>query len=242
MKIKILLLFTLVFAFSTIAFAQSVVITSKKTPYTRRKPTSDFKKTFTVNYPKVKAANAVLSKKIETAINYENNKVFSLKEEMGEYQWLEEADFAVGYNKNGVLSINLFVTGTAAYPTSLNKNIVVDLNTGNKVRPIDVFTNLKGLVAKIKTIQKEEIKAGIEEIKKDPDTAGEDTAELFKYTDFKEINLEGFSINEEGVTFVYDYGFPHVIEALEPNGNYSLSWAEIKPYIKRTGLLRKFIR
>jgi len=242
MKIKLLLLFTLIFAFSTISFAQSVVITSKKTTYTRRKPISDFKKTFTVNYPKVKAANLLLSKKIETAIGYEQNKVINLKEEMGEYQWLEEADFTVGYNKNGVLSINLFVTGTAAYPTSLNKNIVVDLKTGSQVRPIDVFANINGLVAKLKAIQKQAVKDGIEEIKKDPDFQQDKPEDLFQYTDFKSINLEGFAVDDKGVTFFYEYGFPHVIKALEPNGNYFLTWGEIKPFIKQTGLLGRFIR
>lgn len=242
MKIKILLLFTLVFVFSTISFAQSVVITSKKTTYTRRKPISDYKKTFTVNYPKVKAANALLSKKIETSISYEKNFEFTLKEEMGEIQWLEEADYTVDYNKNGVLSIELFITGSGAYPSSSNKNIVVDLKTGNKVRPIDVFTNLTGLVSKIKAMQKEEIKAGIKVIKEDPDSGDLNTDELFQDKDFKIADLEGFSLSDKGVTFKYDYGFPHVIQALQPDGTYFLDWAQLKPFIKRTGLLGRFIR
>jgi len=240
MKLKFLPLILL--AFASAVFAQSVVVTPKKVTYTRRKPIADFKKTFTVNYPKVKASNAALSKKIEDSISFEKNGMFNLKEEMGEYQWLEEADFTVGYNKNGVLSVNLFVTGTAAYPSSLNKNIVVDLKTGNKVRPSDVFTNLNGLIAKVKQIQKREVQEGIERIKKEPDYDQDNPQNLFDATDFKLANLEGFSVDEKGVTFFYDYGFPHVIEALEPDGQYFLSWKEIKPYIKPAGLLGKFIR
>lgn len=242
MKIKILLLFTLVFVFSTITFAQSAVITSKKITYKRLKPLMDFKKTFTVNYPKVKAANAVLSKKIETAISYEKNFEFSLKEEMGEIQWLEEADYTVGYNKNGVLSINLFITGSGAYPSSSNKNVVVDLKTGNNVRTANVFTNLNGLVAKIRTMQKEEIKEAIKVIKEDPDYKDENTDELFQNKDFKIADLEGFSLDDKGVIFKYDYGFPHVIQALQPDGTYFFSWAQLKPFIKPAGLLGRFIR
>ena len=231
-----------IFVFASIVLAQTVVVISKKVTYTRPRPTSDFKKTFTVNYPNVKASNAALSKKIESSISYEKNLPLDLKEEMGAYQWLEEADFNVGYNKKGVLSVGLSVTGTAAHQTWLYKTVVVDLKNGNKVRPIDVFTNLKGLIAKLKTIQNAEIKEGIKLIKEDPDYQGENTDKLFKYTDFIALNLEGFSVDERGVTFYYDYGFPYIIRAIQPGGNYVLSWKEIKPFIKRRGLLGKFIR
>jgi hypothetical protein len=242
MKIKILLLSALVFAFSTIAFAQSVVITSKKITYTRPKPELDLKKTFTINYPKVKAANAVLSKKIETTISYEKNFDFTLKEEMGEIQWLEEADYTVDYNKNGVLSIELFMTGSGAYPSSSIRNIVVDLRTGNKVRAADVFTNLNDLIAKIRTMQKEEVKEEIKVIKEDADSKDEDTDELFRNKDFKIADFEGFSLDDKGVTFKYNYGFRHAIQALQPDGTYFFSWAQLKPFIKRAGLLGRFIR
>jgi hypothetical protein len=224
------------------AFAQSVVVTPKKTTYRRPKPGSDFKKTFTVNYPKVKAANAALSKKIEAAISYEKNLQFTIREELTEIQWLEEADFEVKYNKNDVLCINLFITGSGAYPSSSNKVVVVDLKTGNRIVPANVFTNTGGLLAKIKELQKEDIEAGIEEIKKDPESADENLDELFKETDFTAENLDGFEIDDQGLTFNYDYGFPHVIEALEPSGKYFMTWDELKPFIKPAGLLGKFIR
>jgi len=242
MKIKILLLSTLVFVFSTIAFAQSVVITSKKITYTRPKPELDFKKTFKINYPKVKAANAALSKKIETTISYEKNFDFTLKEEMGEIQWLEEADYTVDYNKNGILSIELFVTGSGAYPSSSIKNVVVDLKTGNPVRPVDVFTNLNALVAKIRIMQKAEVKEAIKVIREDPDYNDENTEELFQNKDFKLADFEGFSLYEKGATFRYNYAFRHAIQALQPDGTYFFSWAQLKPFIKPAGLLGRFIR
>jgi len=242
MKIKILLLLLLVFAFSSITFAQSVVITSKKVTYKRPKPEMDFKKTFMINYPKVKAANARLSKKIETTISYEKNLALNLKDELGEIQWLEEADYEVGYNQNGILSINLFVSGSGAYPSSSSKTIVVDLRTGNKVRYIDVFKNLNELITKIRTMQKEEIKEAIKVIKEDPDYNDLDTDELFQNKDFKLAYFEGFSLDDQGVTFGYNYGFRHAIRALQPDGTYFFSWAQLKPFIKPAGLLGRFIR
>jgi len=239
---KSLLFLLLLLAFSTVNFAQSVKITGKKITYTRPKPISDYKKTFTVNYPKVKAATTVLSKKIENTISFA--KVFSLniQEEKGEYQWLEAADYDVNYNKNGILSIYLSMEGTAAYPSSVGKTVVVNLKTGNQVKPADIFTNLTGIAAEIKKRQQLEIKQAKEDYKKDSETADFDASEYFDTADFKIENLEGFSVSADGVTFTYDYGFPHVIQALQPSGNYILTWAELKPFIKRGCLLEKFVR
>lgn len=242
MKIKILLCLLFIFAFSTGSLAQSVKITSRKVTYTRPKPMADFKKTFTVNYPKVKAATNALSKKIEASISFEKNFNFKVKDEMGEYQWLEEADYDVGYNKKGILSIYLSMSGTAAYPSSIGKTVVVNLKTGNQIKPSDVFTNLAGLAAEIKKRQQLEIKQAKEDYKKDTENADFNSSEYFDTADFKVENLEGFSVSADGVIFIYDYGFPHVIQALQPTGNYSVTWAELKPFIKRGGLLEQFVR
>ncbi|HMS43071.1 MAG TPA: hypothetical protein PKE69_22775 [Pyrinomonadaceae bacterium] len=242
MKIKILLCLLFIFAFSTVSLAQSVKITPRKVTYTRPKPMADFKKTFTVNYPKVKAATNALSKKIEASISFGKNFNFKVKDEMGEYQWLEEADYDVGYNKNGILSIYLSMSGTAAYPASIGKTVVVNLKTGNQIKPADVFTNLVGLAKEIKKKQQAEIKQANEDYKKDSETSDFDASEYFNDADFKVENLEGFAVSESGVIFIYDYGFPHVIQALQPTGNYSVTWAELKPFIKRGGLLEQFVR
>ena len=50
-------------------------------------------------------------------------------------------------------------------------------------------------------------------------------------------NLDEFSVNDQGVTFLYDAGFPHAIRALQPDGENFFSYAELRPYIKRNGPL-----
>lgn len=242
MKIKLLLLSALLFIFSTAVFAQSVVVTPKKTTYTRKKPIMDFKKTFTVNRPLVKASTPALSKKIQTAISYEKVMMFNLQEELTEVQWLEEADYEVAYNKKDILNVWLSMTGTGAYPSTTYESVVVNAKTGNVVKAADVFTNLKGLAALVKKQQAEEVKAGIEEIKKDKDFNEPNPESLFESTTFEVINLEKFSVNDDGVTFKYDYGFPHVIQALEPSGSYQLTWKQLKPFIKPTGLFGQFVK
>lgn len=86
MKIKLVLTALALSFFVSVSFAQTVIVTPKKTVYTRRKPIADYKKSFTVTYPKVKAATPALSKKIETAISYEKNNSLDLKSESNDVQ------------------------------------------------------------------------------------------------------------------------------------------------------------
>lgn len=232
----------IILAFSFTAFAQSVTITPRKITYKRPKPIADFKKTFIVNYPKVKAATPALSRKIESAISYEKVNDLNIEEEKSEVQWLEEADYEVGYNKNGILTITLSVSGTGAYPSVFSKTVVIDLKTGNRAAPRDVFTNLERLAAKAKVKQKAEVEKTLREIKSDPANKDYENFDFFDNADFTVENLEEFAVNDRGVTFIYDYGFPHVIKAFEPEGRYFFNWAELKPYIKPGGLLAKFVR
>lgn len=241
MKIKFSFLLFFVFIFSTAAFAQSVTVSSKKVIYKRPKPMSEYKKSFTVNYPKIKGVSPALARKIENAASYENAFDLKIREEIREIQWLEEADYKVDYNKNGILNLTLFITGSGAYPSSNQKPVVINLKTGAKIAPQDVFINLNRLAGVVKKAQQAEIKTAVAEVKKEnPDE--ENPGRLFEDADFTAKDLNEFSVSDKGLTFWYDYGFPHVILALQPEGRYFFSWTQLKPYIKPGGLLGKFVR
>jgi len=242
MKIKPLLLTVLILITGSAALGQSVVITGKKITYTRLKPESEYKKTFTINYPKVKAATPGLSRKIEAAISYRSILGLNLQEELTTAQWLDEADYEVVFNKNGVLCIDLTISGAAAYPDGVTKTAVVDIKKGTLVKTSDVFTDLPGLAAMVRKAQKKEIEEAVAEKKKNPEFQQEDPADLFKEADFRRKNLEGYSINDKGVTFKYDYGFPHVIQALQPEGNFFFTWEQLRPFLVPGGLLVRLAR
>lgn len=245
MKIIIPAVLVLIGLFSSAAFSQTVTITPKKTVHKRVRPESDYRATFTITYPKIKAANPALSKKIEAALSYEKNFEIDIKEQIeSDEQWLEEADFDVIYNQNGLLCVNLFMTGSGAYPTTSNRRLVVDLKTGDVVTPENVFTDIEGLLAEIRKIQQANIREGIEELQADRDfqEVRDEIEGILKNADFKAEDLKGFAVDANGVTFSYRYGFRHAIQAMEPNGDYSLSWAELRPFIKPTGLLAGFVR
>ena len=220
-------------------YSQSVTITPRKTVYRRPKPQHAFKRTFTIRRPIVRAATPALSKKITAAVSPERVLDINIREEQTEYQWLEEADYKVLFNRDGVLSIEQGMTGTAAYPDSVTKRIVVNLNTGDVVRASDVFKEMATLAAVVKRKQDREVESAKKEMRSDPDARPD---ELFSETNFRVDDFGQFSVDEMGVTFYYDYGFPHVLEALQPPGEYSFTWFEIRPFIREDGLLARFIR
>lgn len=231
----------LVFCFSFSTFSQSVIITPKKVTYKRPKPIQDSKKSFVVIRPQIKAATPAISRKIEAAISYEKNNDFNLKDELNDFQWLEEASYEIKYNKNGLLDIFLLSEGAAAYPSAITREVVIDTKTGNRLTAADVFTNHKNLAARVRNAQKSEIKKALTELKKDePDY--DNPEELFADANFTIENLDDFSVSDKGVTFLYDYAFVHAIQALQPDGNFFYSWAELKPFVKSNGAFGKFIR
>lgn len=242
MTTKSIFLFLALAAFCSLGFGQSVIVTGKKVTYKRPKPLTDEKTTFWINHPKVKAATPALSKRIEDAISFEKVIPLNIKEEVNEIQWLEEADYSVGYNKNGILTVTLSIYGVGAYPSSSTKTVVVDSRSGLRVKPAHIFVNLKGLAAMVNKAQKAEIRKAIEEIKKDPDYQEPNPESLFTNARFTVEELNEFSIGSKGMSFIYDYGFPHVIQALQPGGNYFFNWNQLEPYIKRGGLLARFVR
>ncbi len=239
MKLKIALL--MIVAFAVVGSAQTVTITPKKVTYKRPKPQDEGKKQFTINYPKVRASTPALSAKIERSISYESVIDLRLKEELNEYQWLEDADYQVKYNKNGILCISLSMEGSAAYPSSTSKIVCVDTRTGVRARPADVFANIVGLTAMVRKAQEKEKRAAIPQIKKDnPDV--EKPEDLFGGVHFAQKSLDGYEVSDKGVIFHFDYEFPHVTQALQPLGEYPFTWAQLRPYIKRGGLLTRVAR
>jgi hypothetical protein len=239
MKLRTVLLTLMVALASSAAVAQTVTIIPKKTIHRRPKPQVDFKKTFSIRSPIAKASTPALSQKITASISPIKVLEINLKEEIGEYQWLEEADYKILFNQQGVLCVELWMTGTAAYPDSVTKTVVVDITKGARLGVTDVLKDLEKLVPLVKKKQRAEITAATKEMKSDPDAKPE---ELFSETNFTVEDFKDFAIDATGVTFMYDYGFPHVLEALQPEGKYHFAWAELKPFIRSDGLLARFVR
>ncbi len=224
------------------AIAQKVTVTTKKETFSRPEPPSDYKKEFTIDRPQIESSSPEISAKIEKALAYEKFFDFTVEQERTEYNWLDAASYDVKYNDNGILSVALSVEGSAAYPSGSTKYAVVNTSRGTIVKASDVFDNETGLLKKLQGLQEKEIASTYQEIKKDPENADLTKAELFDGKQFKAEDLNNFSVTESGVTFYYNYEFPHVIQALEPEGTFTFTWQQLKPFIKPAGLLAQFVR
>jgi hypothetical protein len=243
MKIKtFFFLLLLVFAFASSSPGQSVSITSRRVTYNRPHPSSEDKAKIVVDYPIVKAATRSLSRKIAQTIEFSSAMNVDLKRESnGEDQWLEAAGFDVDINKNGILCVTLWASGTGQFWSILSRPVVIDLKTGNRVTANMVFTNLSGLAAVVKKHQAAEVAQAKIDIPKMEGYSDLDTNELFELTDFTVQRLREFAVTRDGLVFKYDYGFPRLIVDAQPQGVYLIPWSEAKPFIRRRGLLRKFI-
>jgi hypothetical protein len=250
MKLKNLIVLLAILAFSSIAFSQTVIITPKKTVYTRKgEVTYKYKRTFTVTYPIVSGAfSAATKKKLENTISFWRVFETTLAENMTE-NWLSNAYYKVNYNKNGLLDISLTQEGSGAYPDSHTYNLVINLKTGKQVKFANVFKSdrLPELAKMVDKKLKIETTATIKQIDKgkfgENGKEGEDyLKEKLRGLEFTAETFNEFAVNDKGVTIIYDADFPHVIQEAQPNGRYFFTWAQLKPFIKADGLLGKFIR
>jgi hypothetical protein len=203
------------------------------------------RRTAIVRYPVVKTLEdpAALAK-VQKILAVENAFGTTLKE-YREDAWLSEFHYTVGYNANYLLDITFSQSGVGAYPDTQTKHFLVDLKSGSVIKAADAFNTrqLAKLAALVDARLQSEVRATILRFQSEKDSSAEDKESLqstFADLKFKEENLDDFSVNARGITFLFDSGFPHAIQALQPDGRYFFSFAKLQPYIKRDGPLKIF--
>jgi hypothetical protein len=156
--------------------------------------------------------------------------------------WLEELTYEVNYNKNSIFDITFSETGTGAYPDDHSRHFVINLRNGRVFKVSDVFVVDKfgALAALVDAQLQDELKEIARESAKDLPEYKE-IVESQGELKFVAKNLDDFSVSAKGITFLFDAGYPHVIRAFEPGGQYFVSYEELKPYIKRDGALGQFL-
>lgn len=200
-----------------------------------------------VTYPVVSGlSDARVLRKVRAALDLKN--VFDTT--LAEYRqdaWLEELDFKVNYNKNRLLDITFWQTGTGAYPDSHEKHFTISLQTGDVLKAADVFE--PGALHALAALAHEKLRAEVQElvrvVERDDQIAAEERPalkEALSGLSFKLEDLDQFVVGDRGLTFLYDAGFPHVTKALEPDGEYFFTYAQLAPYIRRDGPLGRFVK
>jgi hypothetical protein len=220
-----------------------VNIVKRRTVITRKgKVARDFpeRRRAVVSYPVIAGPkNSEVLNKIRAALDFPNIFGSSLKEYQ-EDAWLTDFGYRVNYNQNYILDLTFTQSGVGAYPDTQTKHFAFNLKNGELLKAADAFNSdaLDQLAYQVNQTLQVEIK---KIIKDNPDIKG-DSDQLFGALEFKVGNLDDFSVNAKGVTFLYDAEFPHAIQAVQPEGRYFFSYAQLKPYIKRDGPLGVFIR
>lgn len=242
MRTKIYFLFTVLLSFALVSPGQSVSINSRRVEYTRPRPASEEKAKVTIDHPVIKAATRSLSRRIAQTISFSRVLGIDLKHELnGDDQWLEAAGYDVDINKNGVLCVNLWMSGTGQFWSMFNRPVVVDLKTGKRVTAEMVFKDMSGLAATVKKHQQAEIAQAKIDIPKTEGYSNFDTGVLFETADLTVRDLSEFAVTDEGLVFKYDYGFPRIMWEIQPQGVYVVPWSEARPFIRCRGLLGKFV-
>jgi hypothetical protein len=199
-----------------------------------------------VNLPVVSGLPPQVLRKVRAALELKNIFETSLAE-YREDAWLEEFDFKVNYNKRHILDISFWQSGTGAYPDTHHAHRTISLRTGDVLKAQDVFES--GALYALAGMANEKLRAEIaEQVKvveqdKELDADGRSSIkEQLSGLSFNVEHLDNFEVGEAGVTFIYDAGFPHVIQALEPDGRYFFTYAQLAPYVRRDGPLGVFLK
>ena len=162
------------------------------------------------------------------------------KEEFKDNPWLVEIDYEVTLNRHSILSLTYTEDGMGAHPSSSSESLAVDLRTGKAITAKDLFkpASLPALAARVdKALQ-----AAVRKTRRE---WGEEHLENFEKrlnVHFGVDGLDSFKLDERGVTFLYDFEFPHAFLAAEPEEEYFLSYKELKPFIDEKGLLAPFTK
>ncbi len=202
-----------------------------------------------VNLPVVSGlSDPTVLRKVRAALDLKN--VFQTS--LAEYRqdaWLEELDFKVNYNKRHILDISFWQSGTGAYPDTHYAHFVISLRTGDVLKASDVFEGgalyaLAGMAhEKLQAEVAEQVKVVEQdkELSADRDSLDSIKGDLSRLS-FSVEHLDNFMVGDAGVTFLYDAGFPHAIQAIQPDGRYFFTYAQLAPYVRRDGPLGAFVK
>jgi hypothetical protein len=193
-----------------------------------------------IRYPVVSGlSDATLLQKVQDAISLKKVIGQSLAEMEQEYQtnhWLSDVDYTVNYNRNHILDLTYSVAGVGAYPDGFEKYVSIDLKTGKRLKAKDLFKadTLAKIVQIVDQMRQREVQKKIVEAGwREPALR----TEFFTDHQFKAKNLDDFTIADKGITFHYDFEFPHVVKAVEPSGEYFLPYTQLTRYLRQDGAL-----
>lgn len=202
------------------------------------------RKTAVVVYPVISGlSDPEVLRKVRATLSFKNIFDYTLDEYRND-SWLSEFGYTVNYNRDSMLDITFRQSGMAAYPVEQEKHFLIDLRNGQIVKAADVFE--AGKLNELTALADQALQKEITRLAKENAASRDDADQkesikgAYENLKFEQQNLDDFIVGPKGLTFLYDAGFPHVIQALQPGGRYFFSYTALKDFIRRDGLLGRF--
>ncbi len=142
------------------------------------------------------------------------------------------SSFEVNFLDQEYLHISIFVEFYGAYPSTFKSSFLFDLENGEPVNTDELFLSerMDELVLLCDSILQENILTKMEENLELYQMDSEH--HMYGEHHFTTDDLGSAGINEEGMVFEYQFGFPHVMLAAEPSGVIFLTWDELEGFLQ----------
>jgi hypothetical protein len=162
-----------------------------------------------------------------------------------------EARYEVLYNDHNLLSVECISEYQGAYPSTVRRHATFDLRTGRLLEVRDLVAD----TAALRQRWQQSINRRVtEHLRTLPNEFPQLTADSVLLADVKqrlywndslkavellpeEPRFYDFALTPFGLMLYYDFGFPHVIQALQPELNYQFNYGDIKQWLKPKGPL-----
>lgn len=173
--------------------------------------------------------------------------------QQNDQQGLTSLSYSVVYNENGLLTLAQISEYMGAYPSSDTRAMVFDVRAGRRLTMADLVRDTTALRnawrAKISQRVSEFLRDAPKNFADDPDLAQE-LPQLLHWNaatrqvafDAHEPRFYDFAVTPRGLTLTYSFGFPHVIQAAEPERDYSFTYAELRPLLRPDGPLAPLLK
>lgn len=139
------------------------------------------------------------------------------------------ADFTVAANQRGVLSIVIEFETLGAYPQTNHAYLNFDAASGAPVTIGQLLdpASLPALAQRLDTVLQARIAKSQQEHTAEVQ-AGEIEAGLWDNLHVTVESLESFTTTPTGIAFHWDADFPHVMQALAPDGELPVAFADLR--------------
>jgi hypothetical protein len=162
-----------------------------------------------------------------------------------------ESRYEVLYNDHGLLSVEFTSEYKGAYASSVKRHATFDLRTGRLLEVRDLVADTLALQQRwqqsINRRVAEHLSAlpkNFPQIEADTNLLADVKHRLYWNDSTSMVELQAgeprfydFAVTSFGLMLYYDFGFPHIIEALQPDPDYQFTYADIKLWLKPKGPL-----